>query len=50
MDLLEGAVTRADLRHHKNEKKGKVHASLFGKGSLFIPDFAVTSTTSGSAL
>lgn len=34
----------------EKKKKRKVHARLFGKGSLFSPDFAVTSTTSGSAL
>jgi len=31
-------------------KKWKVQARLLGKGPLFSPDFAVTSTTSGSAL
>jgi hypothetical protein len=51
MGLLDGAVTRAVLRHHKNKKKWvKVQVRLFGKGSLFSPDFAVTRTTSGSAL
>jgi hypothetical protein len=49
MSFVEGAVITAISRNHTNEK-WKVHARLFGKGSLFIPDFAVTNTKSGCAL